>query len=705
VVNRRKRFSFRIMSAAGWITAGMWGAQHAANAAVYFTGADSATPTNWNDKTNWSTMNVPGGTNTILFYDAGDLNLSNAAITITTSNAAAVQLQLGNTSGQLLTDSFSINSSSGKLLTLAANASGSNPIGITRNAAGTQIINANVALGKSQIWDLAGGGSLIVNGIISDGGSGYGINKQSSGTLELSNANTFSGQFSLQGGTVILDNSQSLGTDTTDPVLLSALTSTSNASLFLSNNVNLTNNLVVQANQNASSISINIGGATTLTGTASFTGGITLNQGVQLAVPASATLNVSGIIRDGTVTGDAVAKINPGLLNLSGANTFTGGFTARGGTTIVGNNQSLGTLSSAQVSGTSSTSPALLLTSNGITLPQNITVVSNVNSTSTQYGATLGGAPAQTASTWTGNIILNQPVNLTAGGAGTVTFSGNISDGIGGQNSTGTVYNFSGSNITKSDAGTVILSGSNTYSGSTNISGGTLILASPFALSPETNLIVGAGASVITNTSGGVTVNSLNLAGTFDLKNSVLVVENSTLTAVNALVSAGFNGGAWNGTSGIISSTAAADTTHLTTLGIIQNSSNQSAGSVLKNTMDAQSGLTNTDILVKYTYYGDANLDGQVDGSDYSLIDNGYLNHLTGWYNGDFNYDGVVDGSDYTLIDNAFNSQGVSLASAVATAQLAGSGPSAVPEPAALSLIGVASLAVLLGRRGRSFLE
>jgi hypothetical protein len=68
------------------------------------------------------------------------------------------------------------------------------------------------------------------------------------------------------------------------------------------------------------------------------------------------------------------------------------------------------------------------------------------------------------------------------------------------------------------------------------------------------------------------------------------------------------------------------------------------------------------DILVKYTYVGDANLDGKVDASDYSRIDNGYLNQLTGWANGDFNYDGVVNGSDYTLIDNAFNMQAEPLA-------------------------------------------
>jgi hypothetical protein len=65
-----------------------------------------------------------------------------------------------------------------------------------------------------------------------------------------------------------------------------------------------------------------------------------------------------------------------------------------------------------------------------------------------------------------------------------------------------------------------------------------------------------------------------------------------------------------------------------------------------------------TDVLIKYTWYGDANLDGKVDGSDYSRIDSGFLAHATGWANGDFNYDNTVNGSDYTLIDNAFNTQG-----------------------------------------------
>jgi hypothetical protein len=121
---------------------------------------------------------------------------------------------------------------------------------------------------------------------------------------------------------------------------------------------------------------------------------------------------------------------------------------------------------------------------------------------------------------------------------------------------------------------------------------------------------------------------------------------------------------------------------------------------------------TDGDVLVKYTYYGDANLDGQVDGSDYSRIDNGVLNHLTGWFNGDFNYDGVINGSDYTLIDNAFNTQGAALASelsspnAAATAQIAGAagGLVAVPEPTSLALVSLIGLS-LLGRRRRRLLD
>ena len=59
---------------------------------------------------------------------------------------------------------------------------------------------------------------------------------------------------------------------------------------------------------------------------------------------------------------------------------------------------------------------------------------------------------------------------------------------------------------------------------------------------------------------------------------------------------------------------------------MIQNSVDGTpTGSALYSMFDDEP-VTNADVLVKYTYYGDANLDGKVDATDYSRIDNGYLN-------------------------------------------------------------------------------
>jgi hypothetical protein len=245
--------------------------------------------------------------------------------------------------------------------------------------------------------------------------------------------------------------------------------------------------------------------------------------------------------------------------------------------------------------------------------------------------------------------------------------------------------------------GASLLFSGTTISDTLNVNAGTYTI--PAGTSSGINhatlgsLSIAAGAKVVVTTPASetnrtlLTVGALSIAGTagnytgrLDLGGNDLDVRSSTLTAVTNLVQSGFAlpaGAPWTGT-GIDSSAAAADSTHTTALGVIQNGSLYSPGSA--KTFDGTNPAA-TDILVKFTFTGDANLDGKIDGSDYSLIDTGYAAPgSTGWANGDFNYDSVVDGTDYALIDNAFNNQTPSLGVAALTAQTTASvAPVVVP--------------------------
>ena len=154
---------------------------------------------------------------------------------------------------------------------------------------------------------------------------------------------------------------------------------------------------------------------------------------------------------------------------------------------------------------------------------------------------------------------------------------------------------------------------------------------------------------------------TLNMAATarLDVRDKSVILNysgGSPLVGIQNLIRTARNGGAWDGY-GITSNNAFANPQHNTTLGAMSSSDYAAVhgGPFAGQTVAASA------VLIKYTYYGDANFDGRVTFDDYVRVDIGFAQHRTGWANGDFNLDGVVNFDNYVLIDTAFNTQGAAL--------------------------------------------
>ena len=464
-------------------------------------------------------------------------------------------------------------------------------------------------------------------------------------------------------------------------------------------------------------------------GLATFTPGAPTANGIFNGV-----ISGPGTVNDSTYNNFAYLQVSSQIFN--GANSYTGGTLLQNGWDYAGNNMAFGTGTITTLAAASYINPSGLHD-----LLPIIGATAGVNGTDTTrtiankiviggYGLNLNNAIPLTL---TGSIQLS-PSTENPGVTPTILIDFGAPSTISGTISDGSVGN-TGLEI----AGNVTLSGTNTFTGGvtlpsagTNISpdgtattAGYVTFASPGSLPAYSQLTINAGATVVAANHGSETFNtlltsslSLDPAGLLDLTNNALVIRTgSSLSTVTSAVAQGFNGGTWQASAGITSSAAAANSKHLTALGVIVNDNGSGSplygsGGTIGSTFGGSVTPVDGDILVKYTYYGDANLDGKVDGSDYSRIDAAYITQssaspLTGWYNGDFNYDGVVNGSDYTLIDNAFNTQGAVLAASIAspdaspTTQIAGiTEASAVPEPTTISLL-IFGSAGLLGRRRR----
>jgi hypothetical protein len=124
-------------------------------------------------------------------------------------------------------------------------------------------------------------------------------------------------------------------------------------------------------------------------------------------------------------------------------------------------------------------------------------------------------------------------------------------------------------------------------------------------------------------------------------------------STIETYIKNGYAGGEWNGLGGINSSVAAADPLQVTGLALISGQVCLEWGM-----MSSFQGHTiqPEDSLIRYTYYGDANLDGVVNQDDRFFIDWAFWSGgpeagYAGWSWGDFNYDGMIDSTDYAILD------------------------------------------------------
>jgi hypothetical protein len=213
-------------------------------------------------------------------------------------------------------------------------------------------------------------------------------------------------------------------------------------------------------------------------------------------------------------------------------------------------------------------------------------------------------------------------------------------------------------------AGTLLVNSNGTlaYDGGTLSAGALVVNGGRLTMANNGNRLLKVGSVGVTS------------GGTIDLgDNDMQVTGGTTAGQVTGLIAAARAGGAWTG-SGITSSAARARADHASTLGILTGAEYHAVAGAAA-TFDGQP-VANADVLVKYTWYGDTDLNGRVNFDDYVRTDNGFNNHLTGWLNGDFDLNGLVNFDDYVLIDLAFNSQSGTLGRALRF--LDGSDPSGV---------------------------
>ena len=453
--------------------------------------------------------------------NVGVLNLQNGSGLGTTgsgttvASGAALQLQGGIS---VNSEALTLNGSGLFLTGAVRNISGNNvwtgPVSFGSattigSDAGLLTISGNIAPGNFATT-FTGAGNTTVSGII--GGTGT-LTKNGTGTLTLGGVNTYTGNTTINAGTIAVSSAANLGA-AVGALALNAGTLQVTNGFATTRQITLGSNsstIQVDAGQTfAVNSSIGGGGRLNKTGSGTlvlgannnYNGGTTIDGGTlsissinQLGQSGFATINAGTLEINGTLTTKAAFTLGSPLSSLSvtAGNTLTVNRNIGGSGSL--NKWGLGTLilggNNLGYSGATNIHEGTIrITEQGRQLPNSTTL--NV------MGGTLD---VQTFDEYVGAVTLYSGA-ITGIGAGQISGSsytlesGLISAIVAGN-----------AGVTKQTAGTVTLTGVNTYTGGTTINGGNLAINSASALGAASNITtinggaleVLAGNTVITN--------------------------------------------------------------------------------------------------------------------------------------------------------------------------------------------------------------
>ncbi len=268
----------------------------------------------------------------VLAIEAGSIVEGSGEITLNTGTSLNFWDNVGSFTRQIVANGGAINHTNSTTATIAA------PI---RLQATTDIQQVD-------------GGTLNLNGNITESGGSFGINKINTGTLNLGGDNTFTGAINMPGGTLNLLGSNDAagglfitgGTVTSDGALGAdaGITVSNNSFLTLNGPTNaaggltVTNGNVVSAGTLGADAGITIvNGDVTLDGATTAVGGVVLTDGTLTSNDALGA-NAGMAITNGTFTSNNVLGADGGItitnsdVTLNGATNAAGGIVLRSGT-------------------------------------------------------------------------------------------------------------------------------------------------------------------------------------------------------------------------------------------------------------------------------------------------------------------------------------------------------------------------------------